>query len=132
MAASTKGVFRQTGHGNTRGSSSRSLIWTAVNEDLTELTESAFFRLLGRDRPRYRPQWFHGIEHLTIDQEGFVAWRGQEIERYPPAWANTSVARQSALELGRRCRQLEALGVRVDRGSAICNWDHHELPPCVP
>ena len=109
MAASTEGIY-----------------------DLTELAENEFFRLLGLNRPSYKAQWFHGIEHLTIDHEGFVAWRGREIERYTPAWAYTSVARQSALELGRRCRQLEALGVPVDRESAICNWDHHALLPCIP
>ena len=40
--------------------------------------------------------WFHGMEHLTVDDEGFVRWKGQIVERFKPELAESDAAKGRA------------------------------------
>jgi hypothetical protein len=57
--------------------------------------------------------WFHGIEHLTVDDEGFVRWKGQSVERFKPELAESDAAKGRAKILVRsplRAPSLAQLG----------------------
>jgi len=102
------------------------LVETAVNGWLTEQGEIAFYDLLKRVRKGYSPPWFHGIEHLTIDHEGYVYWKDREVEHYDFPWAYSNEGKLSAEELAGRCRHLETVGVPVNTTNVIWHWDKYK------
>jgi hypothetical protein len=59
--------------------------------------------------------FFHGIEHLTIDDEGYVSWRGKRVEHFEPDFAQTDAAKGKARILAARCKHLEAIGKDVNK-----------------
>jgi hypothetical protein len=59
--------------------------------------------------------FFHGIEHLTIDDEGNVSWRGKRVEHFEPDFAQTDAAKGKARILAARCKHLEAIGKDVNK-----------------
>ncbi len=95
------------------------LVEMAVNGYLNEQGEVAFYELVANVRGGYHKPWFHDIEHLTIDHEGFVYWKDKQVEHYTPHWAYSDDARAQAQELGRRCRHLESIGVEVSFATVI-------------
>jgi hypothetical protein len=60
------------------------------------------------------PAWFHGIEHLTIDDAGYLSWKGQHIEHFDPNIAQTDAGKGKARILAARCKHLEAMGKDVN------------------
>jgi hypothetical protein len=66
--------------------------------------------------------FFHGIEHLTIDDEGFVSWKGKRVERFDPDFAQTDAAKGKARILAVRCRHLEEIGKDVNKFNVVLNW----------
>lgn len=72
------------------------------------------------------PQWFHGIEHLHIEPDGYVYWKGTRVEYYDPDWAHTPEARRDAIELADRCRHIEALELVPDEGNVIWYWSRYQ------
>jgi hypothetical protein len=73
----------------------------------------------------YKPPWFHGIEHLTIDHEGYVSWKGKRVEHFNPGDNN----KERAEELAERCRQLEAEGKPVNKFNAVLDWQERVRQP---
>jgi len=73
----------------------------------------------------YAKPWAWDVEHITTDHEGYVYWKGQRVEHY--SHDTYSSARDSALELARRCLWLEARGftpgVNFD---PVWNWEEDE------
>jgi hypothetical protein len=63
--------------------------------------------------------FFHGIEHLTIDDEGYVSWRGKRVEHFEPDFAQTDAAKGKARILAARCKHLEAIGKDVNKFNLI-------------
>jgi hypothetical protein len=51
--------------------------------------------------------FFHDIPHLTLDEEGFVSWKGKRVERFDLDFAQTDAAKGKARILAARCRHLE-------------------------
>jgi hypothetical protein len=106
------------------------LVEHAVNGFLTDEGMTAFYELVENVRAGYQPPWFHGIEHLRIDQEGFVYWKNQRVEHYTPRWAYTEDARRHAVALAGLCKHCEITGIDVAEAIFLPNWEiyfHH--PP---
>jgi hypothetical protein len=61
----------------------------------------------------YVKPWFHDIEHLTRDHQGYVSWKGVRVEHYSFG-ENREGERKAALRLGAYCRYLERQGRAVD------------------
>ena len=118
-------ILRATNDGDLLSPIDLSLLQSAVNGWLTEAGETAFYQLLERTRTGYRAQWFHGIEHLTIDHEGYIYWKSSQVEHYTPSWAYSEEAHNNAKELAERCRHLEATNVPVNTTNAIWHWEKH-------
>lgn len=72
---------------------------------------------------KYKKPFFHGIEHLTIDPVGYVLWKGHIVEHYELSYAYTKDAKDSAIELARRCKILESKGIDPTVYSAIWRWE---------
>ena len=106
------------------------MVQVAVNrgayEGLSEHGEVALSALLARVRAGYRPDWFHQVEHLTIDHVGYVYWKGHQIEHYDSSYAFTEEGAEAARELGRRCRILESQDKPVNTTTAIWKWREGE------
>jgi len=66
-------------------------------------------------------------ERLRIEYDGFVFWRGRQIEHYSGSMLeDTDQNKAEAQELIRRCEILEARGEKVSTRSVIWNWDEEE------
>lgn len=62
-------------------------------------------------------------DRLRIEYDGYVYWKGREIEHYSgSALYDTDANKEDARELIRRCEILEARGVPVSCGSVIWSW----------
>jgi len=88
------------------------LLELAVNGFLSEQGEIAFYELYKRAQDGYTKPWLHGIEDLTITQDGYIHWKGMEVEHYDIPWAYGENAKKSAEELARHCRILDKRGVK--------------------
>jgi hypothetical protein len=59
----------------------------------------------------------HGVEHLDCDSQGYIYWKGIQVEHYNRP-THPEMA-PNAKKLGARCMHLESLGVPVN-GSTAC------------
>lgn len=98
------------------------LVEMTINNGISEAGEIALYKLHENVLSGYKPDWFHGIEHLTIDHEGFVYWKNIQVEHYTPSWAYSEEARVSAIELVDRCRTVEKRGDKPTTCSVIWNF----------
>lgn len=62
--------------------------------------------------------WFHDIEHLTVDHEGYVYWRGVKVDHY--SFRDCTREAAAARKLEGICKKLEAKGIAVNAKSV---WD---------
>ena len=99
------------------------LLENAVNGFLNELGEAAFEKLYQSALRGYTKPWFHGIENMTIDNDGFVKWKGTVVEHYTLSWAYSAEAKAQAHELARRCAILESKGENPTNHNAIWTWE---------
>ena len=96
------------------------LVELAVNGRLNNVGKDAFEGLYKEVMGRiYRRPWFHNVENLVIDHEGFVYWKGNKVEHFTLRWAYTESARKQAVELGRRCKILESKGIVPSTDNAV-------------
>ena len=105
------------------------LVQCAVNGSLNEYGRQLFEELYQKCLSGYQRPWFHDIEHMTIDQEGYIYYKNQEVEHYDRRYAWSEDAKLSALEVKRRCEILESQGVPVNTTNVIWNWDRK--PACI-
>ncbi|MBC8740455.1 hypothetical protein F6X40_27855 [Paraburkholderia sp. UCT31] len=109
-----------------------SLVQLAVNEQLNEAGVAAFEKLYAdvvSGEYFTRVRWFHGIEHMTKDHEGYVYWKGVSIEHY--SHDSVEESRRDALALADKCRALEAKGFPVT-GRSVLSECMLEAPADTP
>jgi len=98
------------------------LLQEMVNGHLNELGEQEFEKLYQAALVGYVKPWFHGIEHLTLDLEGYVLWKGKAVEHYDSPWRWSEAAKVQAEEVVRRCLILEATDIIPTIGNVIWTW----------
>lgn len=99
------------------------LVERAVNDRLNDEGYRVFEKLYKEvESGTYKRPWFHDVENLVIDHEGFVYWKSNKIEHFTLRWAYTASARKQAVELGRRCKILEGKGIVPSTGNAVLDW----------
>jgi hypothetical protein len=81
-----------------------------------------------RDNPPLcedRGEPLYGIdERLRIEYDGFVYWKGRQIEHYDgSALHDTDQNKSGARELIQRCETIEARGEEVNTTSVIWRWE---------
>lgn len=115
-------ILKNTNDGDDLSPLHLSIVEYAVNGHLNERGMEVFNTIHADVMAgTYKKSWFHGIEHLTNDHEGYVYWKGQHVEHY--SFSDYEREEQAALELARRCRILEEEGQPVNSTTAIWKWD---------
>jgi hypothetical protein len=66
--------------------------------------------------------YFHNIEHMILDDDGWLRWKGQPIEHFEPDVVESAAAKGKARLLAARCRHLEEIGEPVNKLSVILKW----------
>jgi hypothetical protein len=67
----------------------------------------------------------HGIENITRDYEGYIYYKGIQVEHYDRDYVYSEDAKNSLMELKRRCEFLENKGIPVSCGSAVWGWEKY-------
>ena|ERR1700694_3665839 len=100
------------------------LLELAVNGFLNEQGKRAFEELYqnATKAEGYNVPWFHDIEHLTRDHQGFVRWKDHQVEHYDSPWCYSEEARKAAEEVARRCQLLEYVGEMPTTEKVIWRW----------
>jgi len=114
-------ILHDTNDGNDLSPTDLKLVEMAVNGFLNDKGWEKFKELHAQVKAGYVKPWFHGIEHLTIDHNGNVRWKGTVVEHY--SYENYEEEKESAVELGERCRILESNGIEVTMTTAIWHWE---------
>jgi len=97
----------------------------AVNGHLTAAGREVFEELYQRvvvDGNYIKP-YLHDIEHITRDHEGYIYYKGIHVEHYDRDYVYSEDAKNSLLELKRRCEFLEHKGIEVSCGNVVWNWE---------
>jgi hypothetical protein len=116
-------ILQATSDGNQLAPCDLSLVESAVNGFLTAEGIEAFNKLHKTVAAgEYKQHWFHGIENMTIDDVGFIYWKGAIVEHYEHPWAYSKEAKESAQELKRRCEILESKGIPLSVTTTIWRW----------
>ena len=102
------------------------LVEMAVNGWLNEAGEVAFYNLYSRVQNGYKPQWLNGIAPFTVDHEGYIYYKGINVEHYDYPYSIR--AKRSLLELRTRCKYLEWAGVNVSTTACIWSWEKYAPP----
>jgi len=99
------------------------LVQEWVNDHLNDKGEAAFRDLHAQvTAGKYQKPWLHGVEHLTRNHQGYIFWKGIEVEHYSFSGKGAYEREKAAAEeLGRRCQILESKGIQPTCKSAI--WD---------
>ena len=63
---------------------------------------------------------------MTLDDDGYLRWKGQTVERFDPDFAQTDAAKGKARVLAARCRHLEEIGKPVNKMTVILRWGQTE------
>lgn len=90
---------------------------------LTELAANGFLNEKGRQKideiyqaaiaGQYRRPPYLGVEFMDRAHDGYVYFKGQEVEHYSSFWAYSLDAKASLIKLQRQCLFLEAKGLPV-------------------
>jgi hypothetical protein len=117
-------ILQATADGDKLAPPHLKLVELAVNGWLNAAGQSALEELYRNAmKPEgYTVPWFHGIENLTRDHEGYVRWKGHQVEHYDAPWCYTEEARQAADEVARRCQLLESRGEISTVQTVIWRW----------
>lgn len=118
-------ILHATNDGNDLAPKHLSLVEGAVNGWLTDAGKEAFENLYQQVEKGYIKPWHCGVENLTKDLQGFIYWKGIEVEHF--SIRDYDKEKAAAEELGVRCRHLESIGVEVSCRNVIYHWDK-----CVP
>lgn len=101
------------------------LLEHAVNGHLNQTGRALFQELLLQARAGYTTPWFHGVEHITRNHEGYVLWKGVAVEHFNSAYACSSEAEAYVKELARRCAILEQQGTAPDTTHVVWRWNEN-------
>jgi hypothetical protein len=116
-------VLEKTSDGDDLDPKLLGLVELAVNGNLNNVGKDAFEGLfLEVTNGTYKRPWFHGVEHMVIDHEGYVYWKGNKVENFTLRWAYSDSAKKQAVELGRRCKILECKGTVPSTDNAVWDW----------
>jgi len=116
-------ILRGTRDGDDLAPHHLKLVEMAVNGFVNEEGAAAFQELHASVLAGYKKPWFFDIENLTIDNVGYVYWRGKVVEHYSFPPERRDACQVAATELGRRCRILEFRGEVPTNRNTIWTWE---------
>lgn len=119
-------ILRATHDGEDLDPEHLKLVELAVNGLLNPTGLHLFNELLQQVPKGYVKPWFHGVEHVTRNHEGYVLWKGVPVEHVSAPYAASDEAATDVRELARRCLILEGKGIAPTTTSVVWTW--HDLP----
>ena len=99
-------IIQRTHDGNDLAPHHLKLVELAVNGWLSEQGEVAFEELYQSVLKGYIKPWHFGVEHVTKDHQGYIYWKGIQIEHF--SFDIRENERKATERLGAACRHLEA------------------------
>jgi hypothetical protein len=66
---------------------------------------------------------------MTLDEDGYMSWKGQHIEYFDPEFAQTNAAKGKVRILAARCRHLESIRKDVNKFNVVLNWQDRVREP---
>ena len=115
-------ILRATKDGDELSPKDLKLVELTVNGMVNAAGRAEFFLLLDRIRAGYTPEPFHGIAHMTYDQQGYVRWKGYIVEHFSSFYAYTDEAAAYAQRVAKRCQYLEAAGKELSMRTVVWDW----------
>lgn len=76
--------------------------------------------------PEYVPPFIHGVEHMTIDREGTIYYKGVAVDYGALAWTETLCGRANVVRVQDQCRFLEAQSLRPTAQEIFSNWGAYD------
>lgn len=112
-------ILHNTNDGNDLAPEHLKLVEHGANCFLNAKGEIALQQLYKSVQKGYSKPWFHGIENMTEDLEGFIYWKHIKIEHY--SFSDYKKEEESAIELAHKCKYLESKGTKPTL-SAVLNF----------
>ncbi len=123
------GVLRATSDGDLLAPADLSLLQFVVNRGRDALSVSGAARwdylVSSTEQGTYVRPWFHGVENLYKQCDGYVLWRGEIVEHFSYRDAQEELA--GAQHLGACCRLIEHRGLRVSASALNAIWTELDL-----
>ena len=88
------------------------LVEMGINQHLNKEGIKALEDLYDSVLNGYEKPWLHGIKHMTKDLQGFIYWRGVNVDHY--SFDTVKSEKASAVKLGETCREVERRGYVAD------------------
>jgi len=104
-------ILRLTNDGNDLAPGHLAIIQAACNHGLTEAGEMALAELHASVLRGYTKPGHFGVEHVTKDHEGYIYWRGKQLEHY--SFHDSEKEREATQKLASACLALEAQGKEI-------------------
>ncbi len=116
-------ILQQTNDGDHLSPRDLKIVEMAVNGQLNDRGIVEFAQLFHAVRKgEYKKPYFHNIEHLTIDHEGYIYWKGRQVEHYNQPWAYSEEAKRQAHGLAGICKAIENEGAEVTAARVMSNF----------
>lgn len=113
-------IIKNTDDGNELSGKHLKLTEMCVNGCANEVGLKELDRVYEMVKNDQYVDWFYGIENLFKDDNGYVYWRGKQIEHY--SYRDYEAEEAAAQKLAETCRRLEAQGIQVTAASYIKTW----------
>lgn len=125
-------ILQKTNDGELLTRPDLNLVQIAANGNLSERGEVQFAKLhvaVADGTYAQTKRWFHDVEFLSQDHEGYVYWKGKQVEHY--SYDDSVREAEAAVRLGERCRSLEEKGFPVNSRTTT-NPDVYQAPADTP
>ncbi|HLO85484.1 MAG TPA: hypothetical protein VK203_10840 [Nostocaceae cyanobacterium] len=114
-------ILEKTDDGNKLSPRHLKLIEMSVNQMVNETGLQELDRVYEMVISGNYCDWFHGIEGLTQDYNGYIYWKCSLIEHF--SYRDYDEEKQAAQKLAEICRSLENAVIPVNREN-VWNWEN--------
>ena len=117
-------ILRNTNDGDDLEPRDLKITEMAVNGHLNEAGEE-YFKELHRKviAGQYIKPYLLRTEYFTRDYEGFIYYKGIQVEHYDSDYAYSEKGIEALKELERRCKYLESKDIPVNGSNVIWQWE---------
>jgi hypothetical protein len=117
-------IIHNTQDGDLLSPSHLKLTEMAVNGLLNDRGVEAFNKLYEEViSGEYKQPFFHDVEYMTQNHEGYILFKGKEVEHYSIPWAYSADAKNSLIKLQMQCLFLESKGITPSPSSCVWHWN---------
>lgn len=117
-------ILQLTNDGDSLDPRDLKILEMAVNGDLNEKGEEYFQEIYKKViAGEYIKPYLHDVEFFTRDHEGYIYYKGIQVEHYDSPYVYSEEGKQALLELERRCKILESKGIEVNGSNVVWRWE---------